>query len=119
MPPEILLGPLKEPPKTIFIANGREFFSPIDPYVPSAHVEEFVQTDSDETDPMIFELGDNKIIFVPQYIDPDYIQDMVNLFGFKNIEIVKPPETGNGLSKDILDDKETYEILRNFIIPIK
>lgn len=113
---EVLLGPLRESPKTVFIGNGREFFSPIDPFVPSTHKEEFVQTDSDETDPMIFELGDNKIIFVPQSIDAGYIQDMVSLFGFKNIAIVRPPETSNGLSKDILNDKETYEMLRNVII---
>lgn len=112
---EVLSGPLKEPPQTIFIGNGREFFSPIDQYVPTAHKEEFVQTDSDETDPMIFELGDNKIIFVPQSIDAGYIQDMVDLFDFKDVAIIRPPETGSGLSKDILSDKETYEMLRDAI----
>ncbi len=111
----MLTGSLKEPVKTIFIANGREFFSPIDKYVPSAHKEEFVQTDKDESDPMIFELGDNKVIFVPQSIDPGYIQDMINLFGFKNISIIKPPETGNGLSKDILNDRETFGMLLHAI----
>lgn len=84
--------------------------------MPSAHKEEFVQTDNDETDPMIFELGDNKIMFVPQPIDTGYIQDMINLFGFKNIAIVRPPETGQGLSVDILSDKESYEMLRDAVI---
>lgn len=113
---EILLGPLREPPKTIFIGNGREFFSPIDSYVPSEHMQEFVQTDNDETDPMIFELGDDKIIFVPQSIDAEYIEDIVRLFGFKNVAIIRPPETGMDLSRDILSDEETYEMLRTAII---
>lgn len=114
--PEVLKGPIHNSPRTIFIGNGREFFSPIDPYVPQAHKEEFIQTDKDETDPMIFEHGDNKIIFVPQSIDADYIQDVINLFGFKNIAIIRTPETGNGLSKDILSNKETYNMLRNAIV---
>lgn len=67
MPPERLFGSIPKSPKTIFIGNGREFFSPIDPYVPSAHREEFVQSDNDETDPMIFELGaDNLFFFIPR-----------------------------------------------------
>ncbi len=114
--PEMLHGPVPESPRTIFIGNGREFFSPIDPHVPKAHKEEFVQTDKDETDPMIFELGDNKIIFVPQSIDAEYIQDIITLFDFQNIAIIRPPETGIGLSRDILNDRETYEMLRNAII---
>lgn len=113
---EILLGPLCEAPKTIFIANGREFFSPIDPFVPPGHKEEFVQTDKDETDPMIFELGDNKIIFVPQSIDPGYLADTMQLFGFRDVAIIQPPETGNGLSRDILDDEEAYGMLKNAIV---
>lgn len=116
MGPETLSDSLEGPPKTVFIANGREFFSPIDPYVPLALRDEFVQADNDETDPMIFELGDNKIIFVPQSIDAGYIQDMMRLFDFKNIEIVLPPETGNGLSRDILNDEETYNMLRGAIL---
>lgn len=111
----ILKGPLKNPPKTIFVANGREFFSPIDKFVPQAHQDEFVQTDRDETDPMIFELGDDKIMFVPQSIDPEYIDDVVNLFGFKNISIIQIPESGSGLSKDILSDRDTYGMIQQTI----
>lgn len=112
----VLKGPLKVAPKKIFVANGREFFSSIDKYVPEAHKDEFVQTDKDETDPMIFELGDDKLMFVPQSIDAEYIEDIAKLFGFNNLSIVQLKESGNGLSKDILSDKETYEMLKRTIL---
>lgn len=110
--PEALLGPLPKSPKTIFIGNGREFFSSIDPHVPLAHKNEFLQSDNDETDPMIIECGDNKLIFVPQSIDPEYINDMMRLFNYHDVAIVRPPETGNGLSSDILDNKESYNLIK-------
>lgn len=55
----------------------------------------------DESDPMVFELGDNKVVFVPQSIDTGFIADTMMLFGFQDVSIIQPPDTENGLSRDI------------------
>ena len=112
---ETLLSPKPPAIKTVFIANGREFFSPIDRFVPKAHKAEFIQTDNDETDPMIFEHGDDKIVFVPQQIDKTHIHDIATLFGMKNSTIVMVPGKGEGLSKDILHNKKVLSTIEQII----
>lgn len=112
---ETLYGRPGSSAKTVFIANGREFFSPIDSYVPAGHKAEFVQTDNDETDPMIFELGNDKVVFVPERIDPEYVRDMADMFDFKNVNIIRQPASGNGLSLDVLHDSDSFALIQKMI----
>lgn len=112
---QILHSSPSKPIKTVIIGNNREFFSSIDPFVPKLHKKEFVQSDFDETDMDIMWKGDNKLVVVPRPIDQAFTQDIINLFNYKNVEVVSPIETGKGLSEDIIADNITLSHIVNAI----
>lgn len=97
------------PIQTIVVANNREYFSPIDPFVPFAEKPEFVESDYDEADMDIMWLGDNKIVLTPRALDPEFVGDVSRLFGFKNIRFIVPQESGRGLSEDVIQDTERFQ----------
>lgn len=97
------------PIQTIVVANNREYFSPIDPFVPFAEKPEFVESDYDEADMDIMWLGDNKIVLTPRVLDPEFVGDISRLFGFKNIRFIVPQESGRGLSEDVIQDTERFQ----------
>lgn len=72
---------------TVIIGNNREYFSPIDPHVPDALKDEFVQSDIDEADMDIMWHGDNKIVLLPKVVDPAFVNDISQLFKYKNAHI--------------------------------
>lgn len=96
--------------KTIVIGNDREFFSPIDKFVPPHLLVEFKQADLDEADMDIMWGGDNKLVFMPQNLDREYIRDICELFGYKNFHLVIPV-AGSGLCTDIVRDHNALSVL--------
>lgn len=100
---------------TIIVGNNREYFSPLDSNVQDELRDEFVQSDIDEADMDIMWHGDNKIVLLPRNIDPDFISDVPQLFGYKNIHVFVPHDRGVGLSKNILQDPQTYRVVEDSI----
>lgn len=99
----------KAPIRTVIIANNREYFSPIDPLVPAAEKQEFVESDYDEADMDIMWHGDDKLILVPRGLDPEFTDDVSRLFGFNNIRFIVPLETEAGLSQDTVNDEQSFQ----------
>ncbi len=100
---------------TIILANNREFFSPIDKYVLEEQLDEFVEADFDEADMDVMILGDNKAVVVSRPIDPDFIADITKLFGYKNLQIITPKDSGKGLSFSLENDKKALRQLQEMI----
>ncbi len=95
---------------TIVIGNDREFFAPIDRFVPPHLRKEFEQADLDEADMDIMWCGDNKLVFMPQYLDEGYVRDICQLFGYRNFHVVVPVENA-GLCIDIVQDHHAWNVL--------
>lgn len=93
---------------TVIVGNNREYFSPIDPYVPDSLKDEFVQSDIDEADMDIMWHGDNKIVLLPKVIDPAFIADVSRLFKYQNVHVYIPHDKGIGLSRNIAQDRQVY-----------
>ncbi|OGH14163.1 MAG: hypothetical protein A2860_02280 [Candidatus Levybacteria bacterium RIFCSPHIGHO2_01_FULL_37_33] len=96
---------------TVIVGNNREYFSPLDPHVPDAIRDEFVQSDIDEADMDVMWHGDNKIVLLPENIDPDFISDVSQLFDYKNIHVFAPHDKGNGLSRNVIQDQRVYDMI--------
>lgn len=105
----------KQPVRTVIVANNREYFSSLDVLVPESVRAEFVESDFDEADMDIIWLGDNKIVLLPREIDPEFVADICQLFGFNNIHLIVPRETGMGLSEDIIADREVFQAVADAI----
>lgn len=101
--------PTRRPIRTVTVANNREYFSPVDRFVPETVKTEFVESDFDEADMDIMWHGDDKIVLLPREIDPEFTADIFKLFGFQNTRLIVPHETGAGLSEDILADKGVFQ----------
>lgn len=99
------------PIRRVIVGNDREFFSPVDDFVPADVREEFVEADIDEADMDFMWHGDDKIVFLPRAVDPDFLADISRLFGFRNVRLLVPHETGAGLSADIISDKGVFQEL--------
>jgi hypothetical protein len=99
----------RKPIKTIVIANNREYFSPIDVFVPEKAKREFIEADFDEGDMDIMWHGDDKIVLLPRQIEPEFTKDIFRIFGYKNTRLIVPHETGAGLSEDIVADKGAFQ----------
>jgi len=105
---------LARPPiRTVVVANNREYFSPLDRFVPNALRDEFVESDYDEADMDLLWLGDDKIVLLPRLIDPEFTADIFKLFGFRNTRLIVPHETGAGLSRDIIEDQGVFQSVVN------
>lgn len=101
--------PRKHPIKTVIVANNREYFSPVDQFVPVEIKTEFVESDFDEADMDIMWHGDDKIVLLPREIDPEFTADIFQLFKFQNTRLIVPHETGAGLSEDVIADKGVFQ----------
>lgn len=99
----------RRPIKTIIVANNREYFSPIDVFVPEKSKREFVEADFDEGDMDIMWHGDDKIVLLPREIDKEFTRDIFNIFGYKNTRLIVPHDTGSGLSESIIADKGVFQ----------
>ncbi len=108
-------APVRPPIKSIVVGNDREFFSPVDKFVPLSQRPEFVESDIDEADMDFMWFGDDKIVLLPRQLDPDFITDISTLFGFKNARLLVPRETDAGLSSDIASDEGVFQELVNEI----
>lgn len=95
--------------RTVIVANNREYFSPLDGLVQESVRAEFIESDFDEADMDIMWHGDDKIVLLPREIDPEFVADICQLFGFNNIHLIIPRETGIGLSEDIIADREVFQ----------
>lgn len=96
---------------TVIVGNNREYFSPLDPHVPDAIRDEFMQSDIDEADMDIMWHGDNKIVLLPKGIDPEFISDISRLFSYKNIHVFAPDDKGTGLSRNTIQDQRIYNAI--------
>lgn len=103
------MKPEQFPIRTIIVANNREYFSPIDPFVPAIEKPEFVESDYDEADMDMMWFGDNKIVLSPRRLDPEFVADVSRLFGFQNVRFIVPQETGAGLSQDVVGDEQSFQ----------
>src|SRR3989344_1060782 len=101
----------KMPIRTVIVANNREYFSPVDVFVPEGIKQEFVEADFDEADMDIMWHGDDKIVLLPREIDPEFTADISQLFGFQNTRLIVPHESGAGLSRDVLADKGVFQAI--------
>ena len=99
----------RRPIRTAIIANNREYFSSVDKLLPETIKPEFVESDFDEADMDIMWHGDDKIVLLPREIDPEFIADISQLFGFQNIRLIVPHETGAGLSMDVILDRGVFQ----------
>ncbi|MBP6044656.1 MAG: hypothetical protein WAT72_04675 [Microgenomates group bacterium] len=113
--PDLERGPSRPPIKSIVVGNDREFFSPVDRFVPESQRLEFVESDIDEADMDFMWFGDDKIVLLPRALDPEFISDISTLFGFKNARLLVPHETDAGLSSDIVSDEGVFQELVNEI----
>jgi hypothetical protein len=95
----------------VIVGNNREYFSPIDPHVPDALKDEFIQSDIDEADMDIMWHGDNKIVLLPKALDPAFISDISQLFKYKNVNVYSPHDNGVGLSRNVLQDSHVYGVV--------
>lgn len=103
--------PIRRSIRTVTVANNREYFSPVDRFVPETVRTEFVESDFDEADMDIMWHGDDKIVLLPREIDPEFTADIFELFGFQNTRLIVPHETGAGLSEDIIADKGVFQAI--------
>ncbi|HEV2339347.1 MAG TPA: hypothetical protein VGT05_01110 [Patescibacteria group bacterium] len=101
----------RQPIRTVIVGNDREFFSPVDRFVPDAVKTEFVESDIDEADMDFMWQGDDKIVLLPRPVDPEFISDISTLFGFKNARLLVPREAEAGLSEDTIADQEVFQTL--------
>lgn len=101
----------RRPIRTVVVGNDREFFSPVDRFIPDAVKIEFIEADIDEADMDFMWQGDDKVVLLPRAVDPEFISDISMLFGFKNARLLVPLETGAGLSEDIIADQGVFQTL--------
>lgn len=101
--------------ETVIVGNNKEYFSPIDPYVPEPLRDEFVQADIDEADMDIMWCGDDKIVLLPEKIDPDFVSDISGLFKYRNAHVYIPHDRGFGLSGNLIHDQETLDAVTRSI----
>lgn len=97
--------------RTVIVANNREYFSSLDRLVPESVRVEFVESDFDEADMDIMWHGDDKIVLFPREIDPEFIADIYQIFGFQNTRFIIPHEMGIGLSEDVIADREVFQVV--------
>ncbi len=83
----------RRPIRTVVVGNDREFFSPVDRFIPEAVKTEFIEADIDEADMDFMWKGDNKVVLLPRAVDPEFISDISTIFGFKNARLLVPRET--------------------------
>lgn len=96
---------------TIIVGNNREYFSPLDSNVPVELRDEFIQSDIDEADMDILWHGDDKIVLLPEAVDPAFLSDVSTLFDYKNVHVFSPHDRGLGLSRNILQDAQVHKIV--------
>lgn len=103
-----MVGKESAPIQTVVVGNNREYFAPIDPHVPAALRDEFVQSDIDEADMDIMWLGDDKVVLLPNPVDEAFVDDVSGIFNYKNTQILTPEDKGLGLSRNVIKDPKTY-----------
>lgn len=102
----------------VIVGNNREYFSPLDRYIPDTPVAakaEFLRSDIDEADMDIMWKvdgeGDNKLVLLPETVDSAFVQDVSNTFGYRNVHVASPEDRGLGLSRNIIADPGTYTLI--------
>lgn len=97
--------------QTVIVGNNREYFSPLDQHVAPELKAEFLRTDVDEADMDMMWHGDNKIVMLPEQIDPAFVRDISTIFQYRNTHIIAPTDRGLGLSENAMRDPGAFNTI--------